>query len=185
MANDSKHLETKAFDVLEPKYQAFVLKYCERFDLLESAKAAGAASRTARKTAKKWLEREDVIAAISETMRWQRGEAERGKSALIKRLMMQATVCLDDLAEWSHDERKVVLKPLHKIKPEYRGAAHFAQVTREGAISFSGNLQRDAIKLLSELMLWNKEGRDDLPPVTFDFSGLKRTDYESPDKSPD
>lgn len=180
MANN-KHLKTEAFDALEPKLQAFVMKYCERFQVLEAAKAAGAASRTARKTARKWLEREDVIQAIAETMRFQRGEAERGKSALINRLMSQATVSLADLTDWNHETKCLELKPLHRIEPEFAGCAHFAQLTREGAISFCGNLQRDAIKLLSELMLWNKEGRDDLPPVTFDFSGLKREPYKAPD----
>lgn len=177
MATDNKHLETPAFDALLPKMQAFVSTYCQRFQLKESAIAGGAAASTASKTGKKWLEKPDVAAAINELMKMKRGEAERAKSALIERLMAQSTVTMDDLTKWSLSEKKVVLKQPHEIAQEFRCCSHFAQYTREGNVIFQGSWQDKAIAKLASLMLWDKEGRDDLPAVTFDFGSLKREPY--------
>lgn len=181
MANENKHIETPAFDKLEPKMQAFVNKYCQRFQIVEAAKEGGAATSRAYKTGKKWLERPDVSDAIQELMKLKRGETERAKSALIERLMIQSTVSLDDLTYWDIEKKCLRLLPPHKIDPHFRCCSHFARYTREGDVLFEGSWQDKAIKQLASLMLWDKEGRDDLPPVTFDFSGLKRSEYKAPD----
>jgi hypothetical protein len=183
VANENKHIETPAFDKLTPKLQAFVTKYCQRFQIVESAKAGGAASSQAHRTGKKWLERSDVSDAIQELMKLKRGETERSKSALIERLLIQSTVSLSDLTYWDIDTTppRLRLLPPHKIDEQYQCCAHFARYTREGDVIFEGSWQDKAIKQLSSLMLWDKEGRNDLPAVTFSFGSLKREPYKAPD----
>jgi hypothetical protein len=167
---------TPCFNKLVPRHKQFVLHYVERFDAREAAKPLYTAN-TYKDKAKEVLERGDIQLAITEILDQKRAVVEQAREAVIERLVIQATVTLLDLAIYDEDIKKYRQRSPNEIEPRFLSCLGMTTPTREGHVSFNQGSADNAKKLLQQYMLWDKQVRDDLPAITFDFSGVKAVEY--------
>lgn len=174
---------TPKLDALSEQRQKFVLKYCERFNKREALKYAAYSveHNNVHIRSKALLEREDVKEAIEELILIQRAQSEDVRQAVVTRLHAQSIVSMPDLCDWHEEDKKWVIKKPEDVQEEFKGCMGMVSVSREGNALFNQGAADNAKKLLSQYMLWDKELRDDMPSLTFNFDGLKRETYQKPE----
>lgn len=174
MVDDKKEpTQTPLFDALRPRYQLFIAEYIKHFVGKRAAMAANYTEGTAAKQASKILALDEIQAAIEEAINIKRSEAEQSRQSVIDMLRVMSTTTLNQLT--TYDEKKGKLRILfpHEVEEALHPALQLVAYTREGNVEFKGAIQQKAIAQLSAYMLWDKQMRDDNPPVTLSFSGLK------------
>lgn len=172
---------TPLYDKLRPRYQAFLDKYTERMNGRESAVHAGYKGTTDSLShrASEIINRPEVFKAFKELMAVKRKKLEDSKNAMIERIRIQSEVSLSDLARWEKKERKWTLKTPDEVEEKYHPVLGMVSMTRERDVLFNQGAQESARKQLAQYMLWDKQQRDDNPPVSFNFTGLKRDAYSN------
>lgn len=179
--NQNKY-ETPTYDKLPPRRQKYVNEYIVRFNGPAAARKAGVSKNTAVETSKRYLEEPEIQTAIKELLDVNREETENGRQAVVSKLLAQAMVTLDDLTRWDHEQNKRVPRHPDDIDVFYKPCVGMLTISRERDCVFNQGAQHNAIKLLQQYMLWDKELRDDLPAVSFSFGGVKSEAYVMPKK---
>ncbi len=176
---NKKQVATPLYDKLRPRYQLFLDGYLVRLVLTEGARHANYKGdyRQLHTRGREILVRPEVQAAFKELQAVKREELEDSKTAIIERLKVQASVSISDLCEWDDKLSKWVLMNPRDVQTVFKPVLGMVTVSREGQAVFNQGSQDNARKQLQAYMLWDKQLRDDMPAVTFDFSGIKKTHY--------
>lgn len=183
-ATSTDTIKTPLYDALRPRYQMFIDGYLLRYNVGEGAKQAGykGESKELAERGREIFIRDEIQAALVEVTNVRKAELENSKTAIIERLKLQAMVSLGDLCKWDLNTKGWVIKPPHEVDKVYLPVMGMVSTSREKAIVFNQGAQDKARQTLQAYMLWDKQSRDDLPAVTFDFGGIKRETY-SKDKA--
>ena len=196
VTNNSKlkdRFETPVLDSLPEMRRKFVIAYCQCFDSGVAHDAAGYKNKIPEKRREqiyKLTHDPKIVRAMDEYIEKQMHQIDSSKTALCTRLLNQSLATPFDVYTWSstyeNGKGEIINKPsllprdFKDIEPRFHCALVFIQRGRDGSYSWDTMGQHRATAMLSKLMMWDQDQKDNDTPIVFNFGDIQSDAYEKP-----
>jgi len=184
---------TPVFDSLPVMHRAFVLAYCQCFDAATAHDTAGYKNKIPEKRKEmiyKLTHNPKILKAMDEYMGKQIEQIDSSKAALCVRLLNQSLASPFDVYNWvkvyENGKGDIVNKPslmpkdFADVEPRFHCALVFIQRGRDGSYGWDTMGQHRATTMLSKLMMWDQEEKDNDTPIVFNFGEIQNGTYIKP-----
>jgi len=182
--------DTPVLDSLPVMQRDFVLAYCQCFDAPTAHDKAGYKNKLPDARVKmiyRLTHNPKILKAMEEHMNKQMVQIDGSKAALCVRLLNQSLATPFDVYQWVEEYENgmgnMVKKPslmprdFKDIEPRFHCALVFIQRGRDGSYGWDTMGQHRATTMLSKLMMWDQEEKDNDTPIVFNFGNIQNGEY--------
>ena len=168
--------ETPTFDTLKNQHKEFLVAFLKCNDFKTAALEAGFSKDTAYHRGWAMCRSPTIVKAMDELVSKEMLHVENQRCQVILRLTADSMVSLEDLTYFCTETDKYKIRAPEDISDAYRRCLGMVQLSREHNPIFNNAAQNAARKLLAEYTGWSKSEVHSVPPISFDFTGMRGDD---------
>lgn len=174
--------ETPTFDTLKNQHRTFLVAFLRCNCFKTAALEAGFSKDTAYHRGWALSRSPTIVKAMDELVEKEMLHVEAQRCQVIVRLTADSMVSLEDLTYFDAESGKYKIRSPEDISDAYRRCLGMVQLSREGCPVFNNAAQNAARKLLAEYTGWSKSEVHSVPPISFDFGGMRSSDDDKDKK---
>jgi len=165
--------ETPTFDGLKNQHKEFLVAFLKCNDFKTAALEAGFSKDSAYNRGWAMCRSPTIVKAMDELVSKEMLHVENQRCQVILRLTADSMVSLEDLTYFCTETDKYKIRAPEDISDAYRRCLGMVQLSREHNPIFNNAAQNAARKLLAEYTGWSKSEVHSVPPISFDFGGMR------------